>query len=153
MRIAVDANTVLPGLFFRGNERRLLHEAHRGAGTLVLAEDVVDEVFAVAEEAFRDDPDLTEALRVPESLLSAGERVRREVYSRDVDRWRSVLRDPSDAPHLACAKAVGADGVISGDKDVLDLTGAEGLRIYRSRELLRRLGTSTREGAQSEDGA
>lgn len=44
MRIVIDANTILSGLFFPGNERRLLVASLRGDLTLVYPEDVVDEV-------------------------------------------------------------------------------------------------------------
>ncbi len=57
MRVAVDANTILSGLFFRGNERTLLLASLRKEVVLVFAEDVVDEVYAVAAETFRDHAD------------------------------------------------------------------------------------------------
>ena len=52
MRIAVDANTIVSGLFFRGNERRLLLESLRGTVNLIFAEDIVDEVYDVVGETF-----------------------------------------------------------------------------------------------------
>lgn len=44
MRVAIDTNTILSGLFFRGNERDLLSASLRKQVVLVFAEDVVDEV-------------------------------------------------------------------------------------------------------------
>lgn len=139
MRVVIDANTIVSGLFFRGNERRLLQEALRGAVTLLFAEDIVDEVYEVIERTFGADPDLAGAVDLLTAVFLSGERVQRESYASEVTRWRSRLSDPSDAPVMACASAVRADGVVSGDKEILGLRETEGLTIYRTRELLERL--------------
>jgi putative PIN family toxin of toxin-antitoxin system len=136
VRVAIDANTVLSGLFFRGNERRLLLAALRGAVTLVFAEDVVREVYAVVQETFRDRKELPAALDLLEALLRTGELIPRELYAGRLDRWTERIRDPSDAALLACADAVQADGVVSGDRDVLAARVPGRLAIYRTRELL-----------------
>src|SRR3990170_2274092 len=131
MRIVADANTVISGLFFSGNERRLLLAALRGVITLLFPEDVVDEVYVVVERTFRNHPDLAEALLRLESVLAAGTLVARHDYIRDVPMWSRRLRDPDDTPVLACAKATSADGIVSGDRDILELRDARGIRIYR----------------------
>ena len=143
MRIAVDANTILSGLFVRGNERRLLRESLQGAVTLIFAEDVVDEVYDVIEKTFRNAADLRAALELLESVFAAGELRTRKTDAQRVGRWIPLLRDPADAPVLACAVAAKADGRVSGDKDVLELRDTEGLKVYRTRELLDRLAART----------
>jgi len=140
MRIAVDTNTILSGLFFPGNERRLLLSSLQRSVTLLLAEDIVDEVYEVMIERFRGRTNLPGALELLASVLAAGEVVRRENYAPHLDRWRVRLRDPSDAPLLACAAAAMGDGVVSGDRDVLQLRGVEGMQVYRTRDIVRRLG-------------
>jgi len=140
MQIVIDANTILSGLFFPRNERRLLVASLRGDLTLVYAEDVVDEVYAVIERAFHDHPDLEEALARLESVLAAGVLVERRRYLKAIPRWSEQLRDPEDAPVVACADASGADGVVTGDRDILESRGLEGIPRYRTRELLKLLG-------------
>lgn len=139
MRLAVDANTVISGLFYRGNERQLLLSSLQGSVRLIFPEDVVDEVYGVIARTFRGHPGLLPALKLLESVFTAGELVGRRDYVQEVGRWSLRLRDPSDAPLLACASAVKADGVVSGNRDVLELREIEGLRTYRTREILRRL--------------
>lgn len=139
MRVAVDANTVLSGLFFAGNERRLLLASLRGAVGLVLAEDTVEEVVEVIGETFRDHADLPGALDLLDAILGSVELVPRRAYAAELARWVPRLRDPSDAPLLACAEAVHADGVVSGDRDVLEMKEPRDLAIYRTREVLNRL--------------
>ena len=100
---------------------------------MIFAEDVVDQVYDVIEKTFRNHADLRGALGLLESVFAAGELRRRETYAQHVGRWIPRLRDPADAPVLACAVAAKADGLVSGDKDVLELRDTEGLKVYRTR--------------------
>ncbi len=139
MRVAADANTVLSGLFFHGNERRLLLAALSARVQLVLAEDVVEEVYEVVTRTFGDDRDLPIALEFLEGLLGSCDLVPQETYAAAVDHWQGKVRDPADAPVLACAHTAGVDGLVTGDRDLLDIEDAEGLRVYRTREILARI--------------
>jgi predicted nucleic acid-binding protein len=145
MRLAVDADTLLSGLFFDGKERRLLLASLRGSVRLVVAEDTLEEVYDVVAKVFSNHRDLPSALDLLEEILDAGEVVRRRLYARNVASWAKRLRDPTDAPLLACAVAVGVDGVVSGDKDVIESQDLGGIRAYRTREVLERLGEHDRE--------
>ena len=142
MRVVIDANTILSGLFFRGNERKLLLESLRGAVTLLYPEDVVDEVYEVVEREFLGVSEVIPAVELLETVLAAGELVRRESYAAEVPRWTQQLRDRSDAPLFACAVVVKADGIVSGDRDVLEAR-QEDIGVFRTTELLRRLVTSS----------
>lgn len=142
MRVVVDTNTLLSGLFFLGRERELLFSALRGRIRLLLPEDGSDELFRVIEETFRDAKDLEEALDLLDRLLRVVELVGRDAYTGQVGRWAERLRDPSDALLFACAEALHADGVVSGDRDVLEIRDAEGIRLFRTRDLLDALSRS-----------
>ena len=136
MRVIVDTNTLLSGLFFPGNERDLLLLALQGKAHLILPEDGSDELFRVIEEAFLDSEVLAEALRLLERLFRVVEPVGRETYRGLVSHWEAKLRDPSDAFLFACAKAVDADGIVTGDRDILEVKDGEGIRLFRTRGLL-----------------
>ncbi len=136
MRVAIDANTIISGLFYRGNERRLLLESVSGGITLVLAEDIIEEVYRVVEETFRHHPDLPEALELLGTVFASGELIERQEYLEGVAMWVSRLRDPSDAPLVACAVAAGVDGLVTGDKDILELGDFDGIKVYQTRGLL-----------------
>jgi putative PIN family toxin of toxin-antitoxin system len=49
----------------------------------------------------------------------------------------SVSRDPKDDKFLACAKAAGADYIVSEDKDLLVLDPYQGIRIVNASDFLR----------------
>lgn len=137
--MAVDANTILSGLFFRGNERNLLLAALEGRVSLVFAEDVVDEVYDVVADSFREHPDLPNALDLLQLVFRTGELVSRATYEGLVSHWAQRLRDPTDAPVVACAVQAKAEGLVSGDRDLVDLRGVGGICVYRTRELLEHL--------------
>lgn len=50
------------------------------------------------------------------------------------------LRDPDDAHVLACAVAVKADAIVTGDNDLLSLGSFEGIPIIRAADALKLLG-------------
>ena len=136
MRVVVDTNTLLSGLFFPGNERELVFAAIRGRVRLLLPEDGSDELFRVIQETFRDSEDLDEALDLLGRLLRVVNPVSRAAYAKGVRHWEGRLRDSSDAFLFACARAVQADGIVTGDRDVLEVKDSEGVRLFRTRDLL-----------------
>lgn len=51
----------------------------------------------------------------------------------------NVCRDPADDPFLSCAVAAGADYIISGDRDLLDLGSFRGIPIVTAIFFLQKL--------------
>ena len=108
--------------------------------TLVLAEDVVDEVYAVIEETFRDHHDLPGALGLLDAVFGSGELIQRREYLENVGKWERRLRDPTDAPLAGAAEVAGVDGLLSGDRDFLSLGHIGRIKLLRMREVLGLLG-------------
>ena len=92
----------------------------------------------VLGDPFSDHPAIGEAVDWLDRLLRLFELVPRTAYRKLVLRMAGILRDPDDAPILACAVAAGADLLVSGDRDLLVLGEVEGVRIGRTREVLAR---------------
>jgi|SRR3990172_10231014 len=136
MRVAVDANTVISGLLFPGNERRLLVEAVTGSVDLVLAEDIVEEVFEVIERRFGEHAAIAGAIALLGDLLTTFIPIPRGTYHHAVASWALRMRDPDDAPVVACAVEVGAQYLVSGDEDVLVLQKAGSVDVCRTRHVL-----------------
>ena len=138
-RVALDSNTILSGLLYRGNERELLTEGVAGRIALVVAEDTIEEVLYVMRERFANHPAFGEAIEWLERLLLAFELVARTAYRDRVTRAAELVRDPEDGPVLACALAAGVDSLVSGDRDLLVLKAVQGVRIRRTAEVLREI--------------
>lgn len=60
-----------------------------------------------------------------------GELVARETYRDEVSLWARKLRDPTDAPTVACAVQTEVEGIVTGDRDLMDLGEVGGIRVYR----------------------
>lgn len=58
----------------------------------------------------------------------------------DVKGGCAGLRDPDDEPVLAAATAHGCDFLVTGDKDLLEVSPSGGVEIITVREFARRLG-------------
>ena len=102
----------------------------------MFAEDVVEEVYAVIQETFPDHPDLSAALGLLDTVFGAGELVARREYRTEVAAWKRQLRDPTDAPLAAAAIAAETDGLVTGDKDLLEVGRIGTIRVMRTRQLL-----------------
>ena len=102
----------------------------------MFAEDIVEEVYAVIQETFGDHPDLTAALGLLDTVFGAGELIARREYRTGVAAWKRQLRDPSDAPLVAAAIAAGVEGLVTGDKDLLEVGRIGAIKVMRTRQLL-----------------
>lgn len=103
---------------------------------LVFAEDVVEEVYAVIQETFRDHPDLSAALAFLHTVFGAGELIARGEYRGEVAVWERQLRDPKDAPLAAAAFVAETNGLVTGDKDLLHVGRIGRIKVLRTRQLL-----------------
>jgi putative PIN family toxin of toxin-antitoxin system len=131
VRIVLDTNVLISGIFFSGPPHRILKAWHRGKLTLVISESIFDEYQRVANELSAQFPDIELesilALLLTESeLIQAGE------------LKEQVCADPDDDKFLACALAGKCRVVISGDKELLKVSGYRGIEVLRPREFIER---------------
>jgi len=130
LRAVLDTNVYVSGtILSRGTPFEVLEAWRRQAYILVTSEAILVEIedrYAVAE------PDITrlvsslraDALIVPGDYPLTG-----------------VCADPDDDKFLACALEAQASCIVSGDPDLLDLSGYQGMAILKPHEFLERLRT------------
>ena len=110
MKVVVDTNVFISGVFFGGVPGRILEEYQRVGQELASQYPGVDvEPFLallMVGGTFVDVPPLPER----------------------------VSSDPDDDKFLACALAANVPVVVSGDRDLLDHTGWRGIRVLRPRQ-------------------
>ena len=126
MRVVLDTNVFVSGVFFGGPPGRILEAWRDGRVQPVLSAEVFEEYRRVGEELKMRYPgvDLAPFLAL---LAMHGEFVEAPTLA------EPVASDPDDDKFLACALAAGVPLIISGDRDLLEQSGWRGIRILRPR--------------------
>jgi putative PIN family toxin of toxin-antitoxin system len=132
-RLVLDTNVVVSALFWDGKPLELMALAPEREVRLYACAALLTELRMTLAK-----PKLVKALEA--SGRSAGEHV--DAYRRLVTLTRRTAaagawsRDPDDDRVIACALAVRADFLVTGDGDLLSLGSVEGVRIVSPVELL-----------------
>jgi uncharacterized protein len=133
MKIVLDTNTVISGLFWKGAPRQVLDLARRGLISLYTSPDLLAELADVlGREKFIERLKLAQ-VTVDELLYgyAALAQVILPVRLEPV-----VEADPDDDKVLACAKTAQADLIVSGDIHLLDLKEFEEIKIVTVNEVI-----------------
>jgi len=129
MKVVVDTNVVISGVFFGGMPSRVLEAWRDGEFDLVVSPEVLEEYRRVGEELTARFPGVSLAPFLALLVMNA-EIVEAPGLS------DQVSRDRDDDKFIACALAANCRTIISGDKDLLEVTGCQGLKVVAPREFL-----------------
>ncbi len=127
LKIFVDANTIISGLVFEGNEALLLRLGEVGACTLVTTQDVINEVYRVlrAREFRLGQEEATWLVSFTNRCVNVHESVKPKELSQYFER----LRDKKDLYVLAAFEKLNCDILVTGDKELLEkVNGAKTTR-------------------------
>lgn len=115
--IFVDANTIVSGLLFEGNEALLLKLGATGACKLVTSRSVMNEVAQVLnrKEFEMIHEDIPWILRFVHGAVE----VRENVGEEDLERCYGRLDDKKDVHVLAAFEKFNCDMLVTGDKELL----------------------------------
>jgi predicted nucleic acid-binding protein len=133
VKLFVDANTLISGLLYRGNERILLDLGRYGACDLVTIEYVrgeVEDYLSRPKVRLSDD----EQRRLM-TILDRSVVVLHDPPPEKVREVRGRIRDEEDLPVLAGFEVSGADYLVTGDRELRRGT-RRGITTRRSLELL-----------------
>ncbi len=129
MRVVVDTNVLVSGVFFSGMPRRILEAWRDRRLQLVVSLEILEEYRRVGgrlAEQFEGvslEPFFTllatNALLVQPKLLREG-----------------VVSDPADDKFFACALAADCRTIVSGDKQVLAASGYQRVEVLRPRSFV-----------------
>jgi len=131
MKAVLDTN-VFVSSFFGGNPRRAIDLWKTGELTLCLSKDVLDEYVAVLERLF--DSDRTE-LKELLDLLAKGPNI---LFTIKTPKLHIVDVDPDEDKFIACAVALKAEYLVTGDKALLRIGSYGNVRILSPSEFLKR---------------
>ena len=129
MKIIVDTNVFISGVFFSGPPYQILKAWCHVKVQLVISQEILEEYHRVGEtlaEQFRgvDLGPILELLTVNSELTLAP------------GLPEPVCDDPDDDKFLACALASKTKLIISGDKRLLRVFGYHGIEVVRPRKFV-----------------
>ena len=131
MRIVLDTNVFISGVFFSGPPFEILNAWRRSEIQLVVSVEILDEYRRVGDRLSTSHPgvDIAPFLRL---VAVHGEIVLAPSLA------EAVCADPSDDMFFACALAAGCDVIVSGDKHLHRASGYGGVEVLRPREFVER---------------
>jgi putative PIN family toxin of toxin-antitoxin system len=126
VRIVLDTNVFISGIFFSGPPHRILQGWRDGRIQLVLTPEIFEEYQRVAAVIHEKFPavDLT---RLLDMVVVEAEMCQAEPL------FEAVSADPDDDKFIACALSSGSKLIVSGDKHLLDVNGYRGIEILKPR--------------------
>jgi putative PIN family toxin of toxin-antitoxin system len=129
MKVVVDTNVLISGVFFGGMPSRVLEAWRDGRIGLVVSPEILEEYRRVGEELEAQFPGVSLAPLLA-LLVMAAEIIEAPGLP------EQVSRDPDDDKFIACALAGDCQLIISGDKDLLEVSIYQGVKIVAPREFL-----------------
>lgn len=129
MRVVVDTNVFVSGVFFGGLPGDVLSAWRDGLIEVLVSREIVEEYVRVGDRLSRQFPgvDLGPAL----DLVAAAAKL---VLAPPLPE--AVCRDADDDKFLACAVAGEAKYVVSGDLDLLAISSWQGVTVVHPRDLV-----------------
>lgn len=129
MRVILDTNVFVSGIFFSGPPYAILHAWRQGILTLVVSVEILSEYERVGQELANQFPQVDIA-PILELLAFKGEVADASPLA------EQICSDPDDDKFLACAVASGTKIISSGDKALRKTSGYSGIEVLSPRELV-----------------
>ena len=128
MKAVLDTNVLVAAFVSDGLCRRLLLRARDRGFMLAITPFIRDEFAgALSRKAGAAAGEIREALELIEEISTSVDTTAGETG------FTGICRDPDDDSVLACAVAIGANYLVSGDKDLLVLDNCRGVKIIAPR--------------------
>lgn len=129
MKIVLDTNVLMSGIFFRGNPHRILQSWRADRLQLVVSTEILAEYAEVAERLAAEfglgEAETTIALMATRAEIVAAPQLPTQVCD-----------DPDDDKFLACAVAAQVSIVISGDKALRRASGYRDVEVLTPRQFV-----------------
>jgi putative PIN family toxin of toxin-antitoxin system len=127
MRIVLDTNVLISGIFFRGPSYRILQAWKAKKVQFVISPEIYSEYSRVAEIISKkyQGIDISEIL----NLIAIYSEI-----SQSYNLPEPVCEDPDDDKFIACAISNKVRYIVSGDKHLLKLSGYQGIKVIKPQE-------------------
>ena len=129
MRIVLDTNVFVSGVFFSGAPHQILNAWQLGEFELAASQEILDEYLRVGKELAKEHPVIDLEPMINFVLEHA-------TIFKPVILKEPVCEDPDDDKFFACALACGGKVIVSGDKHLLKVSGYLGIDVLKPREFV-----------------
>lgn len=127
MKIVLDTNVFVSGVFFSGPPYQILRAWKNQEIQIVISLEILDEYSRVGEELSEQFPE-TDLNPILELVTTKAELVKAARLS------EAVCDDPDDDKFFACAISGKAEIIVSGDKHLLKMSGYKGIQVVKPRQ-------------------
>jgi putative PIN family toxin of toxin-antitoxin system len=131
VKIIVDTNVFISGVFFTGPPHRILNAWRDGKIQLAVSQEILKEYWRVEKIIAERFPSIDLEPILDLVTIAA------ELY-RTQNLPKPVCTDLDDDKFLACAIASGSRIIVSGDKHLLKVSGYQGIEILKPHEFIKR---------------
>lgn len=131
MKVVIDTNVFVSGVFFGGPPGAILEAWQDGRIQVAISPEILAEYVRVGHELATQFPDV-DPLPFLEQVARSAELVESSPLN------EQVCADADDDKFLACALAAGSTYVVSGDKLLLKVSGYHDIEIIRPRDFVDR---------------
>lgn len=129
MKIVLDTNVFISGIFFSGPPAQILKAWKEQKIQIVLSKGILDEYQRVAEELSKKFPSVN-IEPIIELLTIYGEVVETEGIT------VTACEDPDDNIFLECAIASNSKIIVSGDNHLLKISGYRNIDVVKPRDFV-----------------
>lgn len=129
MKVILDTNVFVSGIFFSGPPYRILEAWRDDKIQLVVSPEILEEYRRVGELLAEDHPAINLSPWIELVVQKAS------IFSVP-PHAEVVCDDPDDDKFLACALASKSRAIVSGDKHLLKVSGYEGIEVLKPRDFL-----------------
>jgi putative PIN family toxin of toxin-antitoxin system len=129
VKIILDTNVVISGIFFTGPPYQILKAWREGKLQLVISEEILAEYRRVGETLALQFPSI-DLLPILDMLRAKAEVISVKCLP------EPVCDDPDDDKFLACALAGECKLIVSGDKHLLKVSGFRSIKVLKPREFV-----------------
>ena len=135
-RVVLDTNVLISALLFEGDPSKIVKLWQEGRIVPVISKEIFSELRAVLDyPKFRLSGEEIKVI-VEQEVLPYFEVVE---INKHVTR---ICRDPDDEKFISCALGAGAEYLVSGDKDLIELKRVQSVRIIHVSEFLKLFASS-----------
>jgi putative PIN family toxin of toxin-antitoxin system len=129
LKIILDTNVIVSGIFFSGPPYEILKSWRNGKFKIVVSQEILLEYQRIAEKLNQKFPMINIQPMIDLLTVKADLVIGPELPIQ-------ICKDPGDDKFISCALASNSKIIITGDKHLLNVNGYEGLEIIRPREFV-----------------